>query len=281
MKNEHIDPRRERLIAFLYGEMNEAQAREFSVELEKDGELRLELEELQGTRDILSGWKVTEPTPSFVFVAEDERRAPHAPAPWWRRVVDVVTGGGPAGFGLGLATAATAALVIALTGFRVERVDGGLAFRFGDAERPANVAPRSQERLSPGELPQNGTPLEYATSETPRTGSRDPNAYVTRAEVEDIATQMVGSVVDLLNQHGDRQNREFSGVLQTMYEDISDRQWRDSEELRQHMNTIGLELLMRQSRARAAGETTMAPTSLEPSESSTPPRPLEWKAEWR
>lgn len=281
MKKELTDPRHERLIAYLYGELSSAEARAFEAELERDPALRMELDELSGTRQMLAGWQVVEPSPSFVFVGEERARtaAPRGPA-WWRGIADMFTGG-PAGFGLGLATAAAAALIIAFTGFRVERVDGGLAFRFGGDERPTSSFTQSQLGSSPSSLPQNGTPLQMASSTQRASTSGDPNAYVTRAEMEEIASQMVGSVVDLLNENGDRQNREFTGVLQTMYEDITDRQSREAEVLRQRMNAMGLELLMRQARSNPSGrESAMAPASIEPRETA-PVRPLEWKEEWR
>ncbi len=279
MKREIIDPRHERLIAYLYGEMSEPEARAFRLELESDDALRLELEEIRGTREMLAGWQVTEPTPSFVFLGNETKRVSRTTL--WGRIVDSIRGGGPSSFGLGLATAGAAVLAIGLTGFRVERVDGGLAFRFGgDDDRPAIATTQPAAGPATFELRPSG-PVETVSAGS-RPAGGNPNAYVTRAEVEDIAAQMVGSVVDLLNQHGDRQNREFTGVLQTMYEDISDRQWRDSEELRQHMNSIGLELLLRQTRAGAeSSSAALRPASIEPRDTAPHVRPLEWKEEWR
>jgi hypothetical protein len=258
--------------------MSEPEARAFRLELERDDALRLELEEVSGTREMLAGWQVTEPTPSFVFLGNETKSAPRTSL--WGRILDVIRGGGPASFGLGLATAGAVVLAIGLTGFRVERVDGGLAFRVGDDDRPAGASTQPAAGPPTFELRPSG-PVETASAES-RPAGGNPNAYVTRAEVEDIAGQMVGSVVDLLNQHGDRQNREFTGVLQAMYEDISDRQWRDSEELRQHMNSIGLELLLRQTRAGAESSSgSLTPASIEPSDLAPRVRPLEWKEEWR
>jgi hypothetical protein len=228
---------------------------------------------------MLAGWNVPEPTPSFVFLGEETRMPSRSgtDTSWWQRLLAPFRAGGPAGFGLGLATASAAALVVALTGFRVEKVDGGLAFRFGEPEQSSSAALTTTPSLTPG-----GS-LELASTGSSPASSGDRNAYVTRAEVEEIATQMVGSVVDLLNQHGDRQNREFSGVLHAMYEDISDRQYRESEELRSRMNSIGLELLLRQTSARSESrnDSVFTATSIEPREPTTPWRTLDWKEEWR
>ena len=275
MKNEPIDPKRERLIAYLYGEMTEDESKSFVRMLETDETLREEFEELRGAREILADWRVTEPTPSFVFLNETAGR-PEGAA-WWKRFSFL---GGAGGFGLGLATAGAAALILAITGFRMERVDGGLAFRFGEEQKRALP-------VSEPFTPIRSEPLEFVTN--PRTTT--PNApavsagsseYITRAEFEKLSGQMVGSVVDLLNEYGNHQNQEVTGVLQAMYADLSDRQSRDSEEIRHRMSALGVELLLRQAKNKpSSGDLRMQPTSTEVSEIVSPWKTLEWKEEWR
>src|SRR5688500_11758723 len=114
MKNEPIDPQKERLIAYLYGEMTGEEARNFARVLEKDDALRLEYDELRGARDVLAGWRVPEPTPSFVFLREAPARSSEETR-WWKRF-SLFQGAG--GFGLGLATAAVAGLILTASGFR-------------------------------------------------------------------------------------------------------------------------------------------------------------------
>jgi hypothetical protein len=105
---------------------------------------------------------------------------------------------------------------------------------------------------------------------------------MTRAEFEKLSEQMVGSVVDLLNEYGNQQNQEVSGVLHSMYAQLSDRQSRDSEELRHRMSALGVELLLRQAKAGSStGELRMQPTSLEERDIVSPWKTLEWKEEWR
>ncbi len=282
MKHEAIDPRRERLVAFLYGELSESEAREFRGVLATDAGLARELEEMRGAREALADWRLPEPTPSFVFVDEPAASKPRGPgwsalfAPFTRRV---------GGFGLGFGLAATAALLVAATGFRIERVDGGLAFPIG-APRPAVIA--GSDRPSPS----LGEPLELASGSrvpspgiaTPRiaTAGGDPNEVLTRAEFDRLAGQMLGSIVDLLNEYDDRQSLEMSGVLHAMYERIADRQSRESEDIRQRMNALGVELLVRQARGGAPSSVEeLVPASLESREFENPLRPLDWKEEWR
>jgi hypothetical protein len=269
MSKEATDPRMERLIAFLYGEMPEEEARVFRRELEKDHALRQEMEELRETRAILGGWKVPEPTPSFVFLREE--REALGPVRWWKKLTH-----GPLGFGLGLATASAAILVFMGLGFRMEQVDGGFAFRFGKEE----AAPRTP--VAP--LENQSIPLELAMNEpaTSASAGSDSSEYLTRAEFEKLAGQMVGSVVDLLNEYGDRQHQEVSGVLQTMYSDLSDRQNRESEELRHRMHALGVELLLRQARGGRPGGLEMEPsTSSSQRETVSPWRTPDWKEEQR
>jgi len=279
MKQEPIDPKRERLIAYLYGEMTEEESKSFVRMLESDTTLRAEYEELRGAREILSGWRVPEPTPSFVFLNETAGRPKGAA--WWKKF-EFLRGAG--GFGLGLATAAAVALVLAITGFHVEKLDGGLAFRFGEEKR--NVLP-SSEALDRFELsnPTRSAPLEFANGAkpaAPNAAAASSGEYITRAEFEKMSNEMVGSIVDLLNEYGNHQNQEVTGVLQAMYAQLSDKQSRDSEEIRHRMSALGVELLMRQAKNKpSSGELRIQPTSSEESEIVSPWKSLEWKEEWR
>jgi len=272
MKNEPIDPQKERLIAYLYGEMTEEETRTFARALEKDDALRQDFEELRGAREVLAGWNVPEPPPSFVFLREAPSR-PSAETKWWKRF-SFFRGAG--GFGLGLATAVAAGLIVSATGFRMEKVDGGFAFRFGEKETALPVA----EQLT---TPVRSVPLELANHAQPaRTSGAESGEYVTRAEFEKLSEQMVGSVVDLLNEYGNQQNQEVSGVLHSMYAQLSDRQSRDSEEIRHRMSALGVELLLRQAKAgSSSGELRMQPASIEERDIVSPWKTLEWKEEWR
>jgi hypothetical protein len=280
MKHEPIDPKRERLIAYLYGEMTEEESNSFVRLLETDSTLREEFEELRGAREILSGWRVPEPTPSFVFLNETAGRHQGA-AKWWERFSFLR---GMGGFGLGLATAGAAALILAFTGFRMERVDGGFAFRFGEEQQTALPAAQRLDQFE-----RSGTrsePLELANTPPgtmPGAAAASSSEYITRDEFEKLSSQMVGSVVDLLNEYGNSQNHEVTGILQAMYADLSDRQSRDSEEIRHRMSALGVELLLRQAKSKpSSGDLRMQPTSAnEETDLVSPWKTLDWKEEQR
>lgn len=284
MKQEAIDPRRERLIAFIYGELSESESRAFQKELDADEALRLEFNELSGTRETLAGWRVPEPTPSFVFVDEPSRSRPRSRPTWWKTLFS--RGSGPLGFGLGLATASALAFAFVVSDFRVERVDGGLAFRVGEPVRSASNVPARMPSLG---APSTGTPLELVSGNGPSaakpdailTGS-DSTEYLTRAEFERLSGQMVGSIVDLLNEYSNYQNQEMGSVLQAMYERMSDRQSRESDDLRHRMSALGVELLLRQTRGNGRSAPGVAtPASIEPREAPNLLRTMDWKEEWR
>ena len=147
MFEENANPRIEKLVAYLYGEMSEAEERAFRRLLEKDEELRAEYEELRDAREVLGAWEVESAASGFLLVPEEEK-APSASAArgWFARLRAVVNalGSRPA---WGLATVAAIVLVLALGGFRVERIDGGLAFTIGDGSsrelpgEPGSAAP--------------------------------------------------------------------------------------------------------------------------------------------
>jgi anti-sigma factor RsiW len=146
MSDEKIDPRIDRMMAALYGELTESEERAFRRLLEKDDRLRVEFEELKETRRLLGGWEVEERVPSFVLIDGEGERAAGRPAAigsgWLERVRGALRGLGatPA---WGLATAAVVLLVLAIAGFRIESIDGGIAFRFGEPPRPRPRSSRS------------------------------------------------------------------------------------------------------------------------------------------
>ena len=146
--NGNVDPRIDKMMAYLYGELPEAEERAFRRLLEKDDALRAEFEELSDVRQMLGGWEVEERVPSFVLVGDADSAQR-----------DRKSGGGLAkilepfrGFAVtpawGLAAAAAILLVLAVGQFRVERVDGGVALRFGEPTDPAvtEVADAPSER---------------------------------------------------------------------------------------------------------------------------------------
>jgi len=109
MRGESIDPRIDKMMAALYGELSEAEERAFLRLLEKDDALRAEWDELRESRELLAGWKVEESVPCFILM-EGERAPRRTPsAGWLERLRGAVRNLGAVPT-WGLATAAVAVL---------------------------------------------------------------------------------------------------------------------------------------------------------------------------
>lgn len=237
MKNGPIDPRIDRMIASLYGELSEAEERAFRRLLEKDDELRAEYEELRATRAALSGWEVEERVPSFVLLEGERRRSGGLLA----RLRESLGGFG-ASPAWGLAAAAVVLLVLAVAGFRVETVGNGIAFRFGEPEPtpPAATLPAREPGPTGWELAMGpgGAPGE----ELVPVGGQDQ--YLTRGQLDAYNAELLGRLVMLLNEYGDRRDQEITQMMRTVYERVASRQQYDYEELNDKINTLGVELLI-------------------------------------
>jgi hypothetical protein len=253
MFEENTNPRIEKLVAYLYGEMPEAEERAFRRLLEKDDELRAEYEELRGAREVLGAWQVESAASGFLLVPEEEK-APSASAAmgWFARLRAAVNalGGRPA---WGLATGAAIVLVLALGGFRVERIDGGLAFTIGDGSsrelrgEPGSVAPVLPSG-EPLEFRQGSSGVPAGLQDRLLTTNDARDLYLTREEFDYYTTDMMGSFVSFLNDYDLRRGNEMSGLVREMYRRISDQQSREYEELRRQIDALGVELLLRETR---------------------------------
>lgn len=154
MTDTPLDPKREQMIAALYGELSPEEMEAFRVLLKEDTELAREWEELRGTRSFLqkAGAEMEahaeEQAGAFSFLSPEEEApsagradragkqpdpgpptrpdaAPAEPVTWgarWRKLLL-----SPA---TGFAAAALTLAVLMLSGLRVDRVEGGLAIRF-------------------------------------------------------------------------------------------------------------------------------------------------------
>jgi hypothetical protein len=243
MRDEPLDPRIDRMMAALYGELSESEERAFERLLEKDDALRAEFEELRETRAILGGWEIEERVPSFVLVDEPaaaERSERRSPASGWRERV--------AGFfrplfarpAWGLATAAVALLVLAVGGFRVERVDGGVAFRFGEPTAPPTTA-LDDLPLGPGRSLDGPSGSGAAKGGD---GAVVPVAgYVTKRELDDRDAEMMVSLASLLNDYGERRDEEMADLLLNYYRDTRDRQDSDYRDLQRRIDALGYQFL--------------------------------------
>lgn len=112
---------RDRLMDYLYGEMNEAERRRFEEELALDSALTEELESLRQVRSMLDNLPDSRPEPSVITLAP-------APAPWKK---------------WGLRAAAALALLFVLFRFnaRIELGSGGMVFSLGERRQPVTAMP--------------------------------------------------------------------------------------------------------------------------------------------
>ncbi len=253
MFEENANPRIEKLVAYLYGEMPEAEERAFRRLLEKDEELRAEYEELRDAREVLGSWEVESAASSFFLVpAEESEGSSSAATGWFARLKSMldVLGGRPA---WGLAAGAAIVLVLAVGGFRVERIDSGIAFTFGgESARESRGGPDAVEPvLPPGEpieLRQGsaGVPAGIQDRLLTTTDARD--LYLTREEFDYYSTDMMGSFVSFLNDYDLRRENEMTGLVREMYRRISDQQSREYDDLRRQIDALGVELLLREAR---------------------------------
>ena len=80
--HETVDPNIDKLVAALYGEMTDAERRDFDAQLLVDPALRAEWEELEGTRSFLKGHEVDDHVPSFLMVEANGRHQGRSPVGW-------------------------------------------------------------------------------------------------------------------------------------------------------------------------------------------------------
>lgn len=255
MKGESIDPRREKLIGLLYGELSEEEERELRAVLETNAELAAELAELREAREFLKDWEVEEKTPGFVMVESGGRgRAAGEPrggfAAGLRRFAT-----NPAWWGM--AAAAVLLLVLAANDFRVERMNGGLILRLGQAQETPSTFENVAE--SPGrESLAKGSPRPPAGDLASRLNNgllpvEGQSPYLTRAQFESYSEQMTRMIVALIKEYGSSRDREMGEAIQTMYHGLSDQQFHDYQELRKRIDAMGTGMVTNQVRGRDDG----------------------------
>lgn len=248
--NGNVDPRIDKMVAYLYGELPESEERAFRRLLEKDDALRAEYEELAVTRETLGGWEVEERAPSFVLMEGGTPAAPRArrtPAGdgWWARFRE-----GFAGLAItpawGLAAAAALLLVLAAGGFRVERVESGIAFRFGEpATPPAETTPPSPEKAQGPEtmLASGRGATESGDSDLP------PEAYLTRDDLETYDSNLMLTLAQLLNEYKRHNDRNVTEGFQSLYQQVTEQRAYDYEQLSGRIDLLGRELLLETDRS--------------------------------
>jgi hypothetical protein len=256
MSQDTLDPRHEQLIAALYGELSPEDEAAFQRQLESDAELRAEWEELRGTRSLLGQWTVDEaPSPSFVFLDHDEapRPARSGFGAWMLARLR-----GPA---WGLATAAAMAVLV-FAGFRVDRVDGGLVFRFGPG--PARMVTGAAGVNADGQVADTGTSLDVMPGET---AAARPDALPAGADAP-----MLRTVSAMLSDYQDQRNAELAYILRGMMDQMRAERAKELDDLKARVDVLGM-LLAEQNRSNAQirtlidrGQGTRNPAPLNPDE---------------
>lgn len=242
MTENPLDPRMEKLVALLYGELSAEEERLLRLQIESDPALRAEWESLGGTRSLMQAWENEDAPPQFVFLQEDESKQAVTrvirPATGWRaRMRGLLLGSGWA-----VAAAAIVVALLAANDFRVVRKDGALTFRFGaPAEQLAANNPVTSYQ------PQ-GVPLEMPQSQAAPGGieATDPlirqasAPYLTREEFEAYNAGMAKTMIALLNEYGRQQDQEVAGVLTLALGEIAAKQGQDYDELRSRIEAMRL-----------------------------------------
>jgi hypothetical protein len=218
---DDLNTQRERMVAALYGELDDAGLRELRRRIAADPGLRAEWDELQEARTLLRQVEPAEHAPEFVFLAPAKGRARGG----WRL---------PA-LGFGLATVALLALLV--SGLRVDRLDGGLALRWGP-ERPVLT----------------GIPLEPATGRAApevRPVVAEDRGYLTRAELVTYTQELVRVMGSDLTDYDQRRSGEVLYLIHQVQDELSRRQQLDYERLDARIEEI----------RRALAELRAAPAS--------------------
>lgn len=208
---------RAEMVAALYGELGEPERRALMERVAADPALQAEWEELQQAQMLLRRAEVAEPVPDFVFLAP----APEA-APFARKARHRAWGGWrlPA-LGFGLATAALLALMVG--GLRVDRMDHGLALRWGPAPVPA-----------PAAAALTGIPLEpSATSPAVEAQLVEASrgSYLTRNELVAYTQELVRVMGSDLTDYDRRRSGETVYMIREAFDELARRQQQDYERL--------------------------------------------------
>jgi anti-sigma factor RsiW len=240
MTHEPKDARRERLVAALYGELEPAEQRELERELAGDPALRAEMEELEEARGWLREWKPDEAPPSFTIVAQDRAR------PMRRTRAAFLA------WAFGGATVALSALLIA--GLRVDRVDGGVAVRFGEPGGPVLSAEGPARDTLPVVKTEPAPIVSATQSPAPAPVTPVPasaTAALTREDLDAYTQDMAQVMAALLQQAETHQRAEMGSAFERFYEAIRLERQRDLADLRTELHGVGLGLMAEQTRTNA------------------------------
>jgi hypothetical protein len=209
------DPRHERLVALLYGELPAEEADALRVEIDRDSGLRRDWEEIRSAREALASLLAAEPVRGAWWDAMDTApaRRPVA-AHGWRPITDPRVSSLPrrrhrlrrmlTGSAWGVAAAAIILLVLGLARFRVERLDHGLALTVGAESAAAS--------------------------------------YVTREELGGFGTELGRNLAVFLDQRATQREAEMAAWMQLAFQEVSRRQSVGYGDLRGRIEEVGIGL---------------------------------------
>lgn len=221
-RHEPVDPKIDKLVAALYGEMTDAERMDFDAQLQADPALRTEWEELEGTRSFLKGHEVDERVPSFLVVEAKGQARGRSPAGWLNDLRDRFGSWFSVG-GWVVAGAAAAVLILALKGVQVQKTDGGFQVNVGPGNRPV-----ARDVVNPlGTTPQQ---VNGGLGSEGQAGS-DGAAYLTRDEFDQYSAAMLRMVSAYMNEYRGRRDQEIGAALRSLYGDINARQSSQYEDL--------------------------------------------------
>jgi len=269
MNNDSLDPRRQMLIGALYEELSPEEMSAFETLLEDDASLRADWEELRATRQVLAEAAAVESEPGFAFLAEDVASPAGSPGLFARLRFGLRSGWVPA---WSFAGATLVLLVMLSAGFRIDRVESGIVFRFGPgSDAPAGVGAPPATMAGGAEtldLGQYAVPGGVTAMPAAATGD-----YLTRSDLDGYTAGVMNAVSGLLGNYQDEQRGEIAFILQGLYEQLRIEQRRDFDKLRARVDGVGLGLMMEQNRTSQRLESLVA-TRTGPEPSATVPGPL-------
>jgi len=238
MSDTTLDPQREKLIAALYGELNEQEEQELKAHLAQDASLRADWDELHEARAFLKA-EAEGPAPSFVFLTPPAgaKRVEEEPAGFWQRLRAGLQS--PAGV---FAAATAAAVIMVAAGFRVDRTPNGLTMGFGpsvnatpptslvSAERPGSMIPLETVE----ESGQPAAPFSLTSAQAAQQAQ-----YLTRTEFINYTNEMMLMLTARQNSRDQRRNGEMALMLQSFYDELMQRQRLEYADLRSQIDRVG------------------------------------------
>jgi hypothetical protein len=215
---EDLATLRATMVAALYGELSEPERRALMERVAADPALRAEWEELQEAQAWLRRAEVAEPVPEFVFLAPAQ---PETARPATKTRSGAWGGWRLPALGFALATAALLALMVG--GLRVDRVDHGLALRWGASPVP-----------TPAGTAMTGIPLEPSASGRAieaQPVDRGQGTYLTRTELVAYTQELVRVMGSDLSDYDRRRSGETVYMVREAFDELARRQQQDYERL--------------------------------------------------